>query len=46
MTPKFEVYTREWAFLGYIEDRGTKASLVLARRQYGPIALWLVPTLV
>lgn len=34
--PAMEVYDRNWRYLGKVEDRGTKASMLLARKQFGP----------
>lgn len=44
--PMMGVYTPLWEFLGYIEDRGTKASERMARVAFAVPKVRLVPGLV
>ena len=44
--PMMGVYTPLWEFLGYIEDRGTKASERMARMAFAVPKVRLVPSLV
>jgi hypothetical protein len=44
--PMMEVYAKDWKWLGLVEDRGTGQSLTLARERFGPLAYFVLPTLV
>ena len=46
IVPKTAVYSPAWEFLGYIEDKGTKASERIARVLFQTSRVRLVPALV
>ena len=46
IVPKMAVYSPAWEFLGYIEDKGTKASERIARVLFQTSRERMVPALV
>lgn len=45
VSPAIEVYDDQWRLIGYVEDRGTLASVKLAREQFGNRAVRILPVI-